>query len=163
MREDVTIDDFIDVIEGNRQYIKCLYVYNKIDTITIEEVDQLAHEKHSVVISCEWGLNLGMFLVAPLFTCSDFLVDKIWEYLDLVRVYTKKKGQPPSLQEPLILRNGSTVQDVCIMIHKDLVNKFKYAVVWVCLLPQIFCTHFIIGSLCKAFAATCRSHTFVER
>ena len=38
-REDVTIDDIIDSIEGNRKYVKCIYVYNKIDTISIEEVD----------------------------------------------------------------------------------------------------------------------------
>ena len=29
-REDATIDDFIDVIEGNRRYTRCLYVYNKV-------------------------------------------------------------------------------------------------------------------------------------
>jgi ribosome-interacting GTPase 1 len=33
------MDDLIDVIEGNRRYIKCLYVYNKIDVCSIEEVD----------------------------------------------------------------------------------------------------------------------------
>ena len=27
-REDCTVDQFIDVLEGNRKYIKCLYVYN---------------------------------------------------------------------------------------------------------------------------------------
>jgi len=41
-REDVTIDDVIDAIEGNRKYVRCLYVYNKIDTISIEEVDMIA-------------------------------------------------------------------------------------------------------------------------
>lgn len=29
-QEDITVDDFIDIIEGNRRYIKCLYVYNKV-------------------------------------------------------------------------------------------------------------------------------------
>lgn len=52
VREDITVDDFIDVVEGNRKYLKCLYVYNKIDTISIEEVDEIAHQKHNVVISC---------------------------------------------------------------------------------------------------------------
>lgn len=41
LREDVTVDQFIDVIEGNRAYIPCLYVFNKIDAITIEELDIL--------------------------------------------------------------------------------------------------------------------------
>jgi ribosome-interacting GTPase 1 len=29
-KEDSTVDDLIDVIEGNRRYVKCLYVYNKV-------------------------------------------------------------------------------------------------------------------------------------
>jgi len=40
-RGDYDVDDFIDVIEGNRKYVKCLYVYNKIDTISIEDVERL--------------------------------------------------------------------------------------------------------------------------
>ena len=52
VREDITVDDFIDVVEGNRKYLKCLYVYNKIDTISLEEVDELARVKHNIVISC---------------------------------------------------------------------------------------------------------------
>ncbi|TNM96732.1 hypothetical protein fugu_014888 [Takifugu bimaculatus] len=50
-REDSTPDDFIDVIVGNRVYMPCLYVYNKVDQISIEEVDRLAHRPNSVVIS----------------------------------------------------------------------------------------------------------------
>lgn len=38
-RGDYDVDDLIDTIEGNRKYIKCLYVYNKIDELSIEEVD----------------------------------------------------------------------------------------------------------------------------
>lgn len=40
-RGDYDVDDLIDVIEGNRKYVKCVYAYNKIDTISIEEVDKL--------------------------------------------------------------------------------------------------------------------------
>ena len=29
LKEDVSIDDFIDVVEGNRRYVRCIYVYNK--------------------------------------------------------------------------------------------------------------------------------------
>ena len=35
-RCDATIDQLIDVIEGNRKYIPCIYVLNKIDQLTIE-------------------------------------------------------------------------------------------------------------------------------
>ena len=50
MRENITVDEFIDVVLGNRKYIKCLYVYNKIDSITLEELDKLAHEPNTVAI-----------------------------------------------------------------------------------------------------------------
>lgn len=33
LREDITVDQFIDVIEGNRTYIPVLYVMNKIDAM----------------------------------------------------------------------------------------------------------------------------------
>jgi hypothetical protein len=51
-REDATVDDFIDVIEGNRKYMKCVYVYNKIDVVGIDDVDRLSRQPNSVVISC---------------------------------------------------------------------------------------------------------------
>ncbi len=30
VRQDISVDEFIDVLEGNRKYIRCLYVYNKV-------------------------------------------------------------------------------------------------------------------------------------
>ena len=38
---DYDADDLIDAIEGNRHYVKCIYLYNKIDVISIEECDRL--------------------------------------------------------------------------------------------------------------------------
>ncbi|CAD6581001.1 MAG: Developmentally-regulated GTP-binding protein 2 [Cyphobasidiales sp. Tagirdzhanova-0007] len=58
IREDITVDEFIDVLIGNRRYVNCIYVYNKIDTISMEEVDRIARTPNSVVISCELELNL---------------------------------------------------------------------------------------------------------
>ena len=29
-------------MQGNRRYVKCLYVYNKIDVCSMEEVDEIA-------------------------------------------------------------------------------------------------------------------------
>ncbi|KAK5975797.1 Developmentally-regulated GTP-binding protein 1 [Trichostrongylus colubriformis] len=119
-REDATVDEFIDVIQGNRVYIACLYVYNKIDQISIEEVDRLARLPHHVVISCEMNLNM------------DYLLEKIWEYLALVRVYTKKPGHAPDLgpEDGIILRAGCTVEHCCHALHRTLASQFRYAIVW---------------------------------
>eukprot|EP01061_Rhynchopus_euleeides_P009933 TRINITY_DN19267_c0_g1_i1.p1 TRINITY_DN19267_c0_g1~~TRINITY_DN19267_c0_g1_i1.p1 ORF type:complete len:418 (+),score=127.79 TRINITY_DN19267_c0_g1_i1:76-1254(+) len=118
VREDCTVDEFIDVVEGNRAYLPCIYGYSKADCTTIEEVDRVARLPHSVVLSCHWDLNL------------DGLLEKIWEYLELVRIYTKKKGSPPDFGQPFIMKTGDTVDDICHRIHKDMVNKFRYALMW---------------------------------
>eukprot|EP00299_Pterocystis_sp_00344_P013326 c6517_g1_i1.p1 GENE.c6517_g1_i1~~c6517_g1_i1.p1 ORF type:complete len:350 (-),score=103.28 c6517_g1_i1:58-1107(-) len=118
-REDLGAEELIDVIEGNRKYIKCIYVYNKIDMVSLEEVDRLARLPHSVVVSCDLNLNL------------DYLLEVIWEYLGLVRVYTKKRGEYPDLGDPVILRNGATVKYVCHSIHRSLASELRYALVWV--------------------------------
>jgi ribosome-interacting GTPase 1 len=61
-RGDYDVDQLIDVIEGNRKYIKCLYVYNKIDTISIEEVDEISREALSACISVHMQLGLDILL-----------------------------------------------------------------------------------------------------
>lgn len=50
--------------------------------------------------------------------------------LNVVRVYTKKPGQPFKRELPYVLPAGSTVMDVARAIHKDLAEKFLYARVW---------------------------------
>jgi hypothetical protein len=52
-RCDATIDQLIDVIEGNRRYIPCIYVLNKIDQLTIEELDIIDQLPHHVPISAQ--------------------------------------------------------------------------------------------------------------
>lgn len=36
----------------------------------------------------------------------------------------------PDFGEAIVLRQGATVETICKVIHKDLVNQFKYALVW---------------------------------
>ncbi|CAG2161573.1 unnamed protein product [Oppiella nova] len=117
-REDCSADDLIDVVVKNRVYLPCLYIYNKIDQISMEEVDRLARQPHTVVVSCNMKLNL------------DAMLDKIWEHLALIQVYTKKRGQPPDFEDGLILRRSSTVEHVCHTIHRTIADTFKYALVW---------------------------------
>lgn len=102
-REDCTEDEFIDVVTANRVYLPCLYVYNKIDQIAIEEVDRLAREPNSVVVSCNMHLNL------------DYLLEALWEALQLIRVYTKKPGAPPDFDDGLILRRVSIMAIILLI------------------------------------------------
>eukprot|EP00010_Vexillifera_abyssalis_P004071 CAMPEP_0201553902 /NCGR_PEP_ID=MMETSP0173_2-20130828/35117_1 /ASSEMBLY_ACC=CAM_ASM_000268 /TAXON_ID=218659 /ORGANISM="Vexillifera sp., Strain DIVA3 564/2" /LENGTH=368 /DNA_ID=CAMNT_0047964937 /DNA_START=20 /DNA_END=1126 /DNA_ORIENTATION=+ len=117
-REDATADQLIDVIEGNRVYIRCLYLLNKIDQITMEELEIFDKIPHYVPISAhkEWNL--------------DELLERMWDYLDLIRIYTKPKGQIPDYTAPVVLPHHATVEDFCNRIHRTLVDNMKYALVW---------------------------------
>lgn len=89
---------------GNRVYLPCLYVYNKCDITTIEECDRLAREPHSVVCRFEIApclslscLHCNLTPVLSLRSVNmklnlEYLRDKIWEYLALIGVYTKRSG-----------------------------------------------------------------------
>jgi ribosome-interacting GTPase 1 len=81
-------------------------------------VDRLARLPNSVVVSCNMKLNL------------DYLLEVLWEYLSLIRVYTKKPGEPPDFDDGLILRRGCTVLHVCHSIHRTLAQDLKHALVW---------------------------------
>lgn len=85
-REDISVDQLVDCIQGNRQYKPCVYMYNKIDTVTIEEVDQLARMPHSIVGSVSMKFNIG----EP--DEDDLVKATLWQYLGLTRIYTKRKG-----------------------------------------------------------------------
>ena len=120
-RGDYDVDKLIDVIEGNRKYVKCVYVYNKIDTISIEEVDAISQDPLSCCISVHMELGLNV------------LLQKIWKQLGMVRIYTKKKGQPPDFEDPIILttsRGGITIKDCISQIHRQLLDEFQSAFVW---------------------------------
>lgn len=96
LRYDATADDLIDVIEGNRAYIPCIYLLNKIgssyetklifqqklmlfvfytDQISIEELDIIYKIPHCVPISAHHKWNF------------DDLLEKMWQYLKLMRMY----------------------------------------------------------------------------
>lgn len=107
-RDDYGMDEFIDVIEGNRKYCKCLYVYNKVDMLSLEEIDALARRPMSVVCSSQKRWNL------------DTLLERIWDELEMVRVYTKKPREFPDWEDPIILtpqRGGASVQNAVRHIH----------------------------------------------
>merc|ERR1711976_172688 len=119
LRVDATADDLIDIVEGNRSYIPCIYLLNKIDQISVEELDIICEIPHCVPISAHHKWNY------------DSLWEKMWDYLKLVRIYTKPKGQLPDYESPVVLQTfRCTVEDFCNKIHKSILKEMKYALVW---------------------------------
>ncbi len=69
---DATVDDLIDALDGKRSYIPCIYVLNKIDAVSMEELDILTQLPHFVPVS---GNKLWNF---------EELMETIWDYLNVV-------------------------------------------------------------------------------
>eukprot|EP01013_Petalomonas_cantuscygni_P001883 TRINITY_DN11911_c0_g1_i1.p2 TRINITY_DN11911_c0_g1~~TRINITY_DN11911_c0_g1_i1.p2 ORF type:complete len:370 (-),score=104.43 TRINITY_DN11911_c0_g1_i1:2813-3922(-) len=119
-RCDATPDQLIDVIEGGRHYVPCIYALNKMDSITIEELDIIARMPHNAPISADKEWNL------------DGMLDVLWDHLALTRVYTKPRGQVPDYAEPVILNKNAnpTIEMFCDKLHRQMMKQFKYAWVW---------------------------------
>ena len=101
IRCDATIDDLIDILEAkSRSYIPVIYALNKIDSISIEELDLIYRIPNACPISSEHGWNV------------DELLEQMWDQLQLRRIYTKPKGKAPDYSSPVVLRKSAcTVED----------------------------------------------------
>ena len=40
----------------------------------------------------------------------DYLIERMWDDLGLVKIYTKKRGAHPDLDDPVCLHKGSTIE-----------------------------------------------------
>lgn len=84
------------------------------DQISIEELDVIYKIPHCVPISAHHRWNF------------DDLLEKMWEYLKLIRIYTKPKGQLPDYNSPVVLHaDRTTVEDFCNKLHRSIVKEFK--------------------------------------
>ncbi|TMI34053.1 TGS domain-containing protein [Candidatus Bathyarchaeota archaeon] len=119
VREDVTDEQLIDVLTGNRRYVSSLVVLNKVDLVNEQYLTAAKKQIGSdfVPISAEKGLNM------------DVLADRIWETLNFIRIYLKRPDGDADFEKPLILPAGSTLRDVCKKISPRFVEGAKYAFV----------------------------------
>ncbi|MFO7951851.1 MAG: GTPase [Bacillota bacterium] len=58
------------------------------------------------------------------------LKDKLYEILDVIRIYGKPAGREADLDRPFILKRGGTVLDFAEQVHKDFPENLKNALLW---------------------------------
>ena len=119
-REDVTSEQLADHIAGNISYSKALTILNKIDLVDREFLDNLKGKIESDVIEVSANSDINI----------DVLKERIYEKLKFIRIYMRPKGGETDFKEPLIAREGDTVEDVCNKIHRRMRNEFRYGLVW---------------------------------
>jgi hypothetical protein len=120
IRDDIDDGQLVDVLLGNRTYTPSLTVMNKIDLVNVgftnEVTKKLPHK--FVPISAEANINL------------DALRDEIYRRLDFLRIYMRRRDGETDYKEPMIVKNGSTVMEVCDRVHRGMKDDFRYALVW---------------------------------
>jgi len=118
IRERITADQLIDVIQGNKVYVPSLIVVNKADTASEQQLKVVKKlYADSIVMSAEKDN-------------PQKLKKAIFEKLKLMRIFLKEVGKKADMEVPLIVRRDSTVQDVSMRLHRDFLKKFKNAKVW---------------------------------
>ncbi|MDV3277521.1 MAG: GTP-binding protein [Nitrososphaerales archaeon] len=120
IREDVTDEQLIDVLPGNRSYIPSLTVMNKIDLVNAGFTTELSRKlPYSFVpISAEAGVNIAA------------LKEEIYKRLGFVRIYMRRRTGETDFEEPMIVKRGSTIMEVCDKVHRGMKDDFRYALVW---------------------------------
>ena len=120
IREDVTSEQVADHIAGNISYSKSLTILNKIDLVDKEFLKELKTKIKSDVIEVSANSDINI----------ELLKDKIYEKLNFIRIYMRPKGGETDFKEPLIAREGDTVEDICNKLHRNLKKQFRFGMVW---------------------------------
>ena len=123
IREDLDSDRLIDAIMDNRKYVPALVLVNKIDLVDDEKLEEVQDYAKDTI-------GEDVLYVSAQEGDLNALKERIFDELGLIRVYLKPKGEEADMEEPLILRSGANIKDLCREIHRDLLENFRYAQVW---------------------------------
>ena len=103
-------------------YKKALVVANKMD------IDNNGQNLRA--LQGRFGEQLPIVAISALGEGLEELRLKVFQMLDIIRVYTKVPGGKPDFTDPIILDKGSTLEAAAASVHKDFARKMKYARIW---------------------------------
>jgi ribosome-interacting GTPase 1 len=120
IRQDVDDQQLIDVLAGNRVYVPSLTVMNKIDLVNAGFTTELSRKLpyDFVPVSAETNVNMQA------------LREEIYRRLNFVRIYMRRRTGETDFDEPMVVRGGATIGDVCDRVHRGMKDEFRYAQVW---------------------------------
>jgi len=102
---------------------KTVVAANKIDAPGANEIFEIFQsfwelDLPLIPISVEKNINLNM------------LAERIFQHLDVIRIYSKAPGKKPDLEEPFIIKKGSTILDFAEKVHREIAANLKFARIW---------------------------------
>ena len=120
IREDINSEQLVDFITGNKTYAKAITILNKIDLVDKKFLKKTSKKIKTEFIPVSADANINI----------EGLRDRIYEELQFIRIYMRPKGGKTDYKEPLIIRHGNSVLDVCNKLHRKLRKDFRYGLVW---------------------------------
>jgi ribosome-interacting GTPase 1 len=104
-------------------FLPLLILANKSDDETLDEIYDLfcallGEQCPMIPVSARTGRNF------------DLLKTRVYQGLEIIRVYARPPGKEPDMERPFVLKKGSTVLDLARKIHRDFYEKLKSARVW---------------------------------
>src|SRR5262245_24763335 len=132
---DLSDDDILDKLEETRTFLanahtdldgmKVLMVGNKTDAEGAAEREAIVREVYQD--------RCPMTTISAATVSSEGIEQfkrVVYDFLDVVRVYTKAPGKKPDFSDPYVVARGSTVLDVAEKVHRDFAVNLKYARIW---------------------------------
>jgi uncharacterized protein len=102
---------------------RTILIVNKVDDGTDEEDYEVFRELSGISLPC---MNLS---VAAGRNLTAF-VERVYEMLRVIRVYTRAPGKDPDHSAPFVMPKGSRLEDLAERVHKDFKEKLRYARLW---------------------------------
>lgn len=119
--QDADIEDVMEVMDPSMVYVKAIIILNKIDSVEPSYAQGIKKE-----IENSTGCKV-ISISASQKTNLEELKPKIFNELDLIRIYLKPKDGEPDFEKPLIMKKGATVYDVAKDLHSKVAKSLRYA------------------------------------
>jgi hypothetical protein len=119
MRIDCTPDHLVDTMATNRVYSQAIVAINKMDIASEEDLARTMKmlPEHWPIMPISAYTGMGV----------EAMKDFIYDNLGFMSIFLKPQGQAADMVEPLIVKDTSTVEDVCVSLHRDFVRNFRFA------------------------------------
>jgi uncharacterized protein len=104
-------------------YLPFIVLANKCDDVEMDEIYDLfcelvCEDMTAIPVSALTGRNFEAFK------------SRLYRDLGIIRVYARPPGKEPDMERPFVLKEGSTVEDLAVKVHRDFATKLKSARVW---------------------------------
>ncbi len=123
LQETLTIDRLVDGLMENREYIPSITCVNKVDLIEPdykETVDEKLRER-------DLDPEEVTFISAEKEKGLEVLKDRLWDNLGLIRVYMDKPGRGVDWEEPLVVKQGTTIGEAIEKLGGEMEERFRFA------------------------------------